>query len=182
MSRVIIFSRFFPAYHPKVGQETFFVEKFWQSLYVLGQLDNCWGGGLLEKELENFSNPSHFIRPKNHTIRVGNRWKVGDKFSPRVWSGKPYASKQIIIAPDIEIKKIWDVHIEFIGSNIHVMIPKESKTNEYFLISAGDVAKNDGLNVHDFIEWFKIHPKKKEKFIGQIICWNENIDYLTLGT
>lgn len=34
--------------------------------------------------------------------------KVGDKFSPRVWSGKPYRSKMITIAPDIEVKQIWD--------------------------------------------------------------------------
>lgn len=177
MSRVIIFSRYFPATHPRKGDQTFFREKIWS--------------GLADKLYPDFKIPDHCTdwdwheyynaKPKWHTIRLGRRWKVGDKFSPRVWSDRPYASKQIIIAPDIELKKVWDVHIEFIGSNIHVMIPKESRTDEYFLISAGDVAKNDGLDVYDFIEWFK-RPKRKDKFIGQILCWNENINYLTLGT
>jgi len=30
---VLTFSRYYPAYHPKVKQETFFVEKIWRGLY-----------------------------------------------------------------------------------------------------------------------------------------------------
>lgn len=41
-----------------------------------------------------------------------------------------------------------------------------------------EIAANDGLEVLDFHSWFSIHPKKKEQgFIGQILCWNENIEY-----
>ena len=29
----------------------------------------------------------------------------------RVWSGQPYQSKQIIIAPPIQVKKVWDFEI-----------------------------------------------------------------------
>ena len=59
MSKVIIFSRVFPAYHQKVGQPTYFVEKLWQSI-----LDNElgeWQGvadtssnSLLNDERRNF--------------------------------------------------------------------------------------------------------------------------------
>lgn len=182
MSRVIIFSRNFPVNHPRKGQPTFFVDKLWESIKPSVEVMALYyskanGVQYIHDPKGKGKYPPTPFEPKHHTIRAGNRWKVGDKFSPRVWSGKPYASKQIIIAPDIELKKVWDVHIEFIGSNIHVMIPKDSRTDEYFLISAGDVAKNDGLDVHDFIEWFKIHPKKKKKFIGQILCWNDEIKY-----
>lgn len=96
------------------------------------------------------------FKAKHHTIRNGNRWKVGDKFSPRVWSGKPYASKQIAIAPDIEIKKIWDFEI---------------KDAEYYLngkaLSLGDlkiVAENDGLTVDELECWFNV-----KEFSGQIM-------------
>ena len=107
MSRVITFSRVFPAYHPKKGQPTYFVEKVLQSLKVQAYALPTNVVPIISHEilLHNYS-------PKHHTIRSGNRWKVGNKFSPRVWSGKPYNSKQIIIAPDIEIKKIWDVKVE----------------------------------------------------------------------
>ena len=110
MSRVLTFSTKFPAYHPRKGQPTYFVEKIW--LWMVN--------------VDGYSEPQYFpefkdvvkiediliqspASGKGHTIRAGNRWKVGDKFSPRVWSGKPYASKQIIIAPDIEVKKIFNV-------------------------------------------------------------------------
>lgn len=36
---------------------------------------------------------------KHHTIRAGNRFKTGDYFSPRVWSGSPYNSKQLNMRP-----------------------------------------------------------------------------------
>lgn len=32
MSKVITFSRTFPAYHPRKGEPTYFVEKFWTSI------------------------------------------------------------------------------------------------------------------------------------------------------
>lgn len=168
--RVITFSRFFPKGHPKEGQPTFFVEKIWESIYLMGY--SGWDGfsdiaAICPQLYSHGTYP-----PKHHTIRAGNRWKVGDKFSPRVWSGKPYASKQIIIAPDIEIKKVWDVRISFVGSYIYV--EKPISKNAGLLIPAGDVALNDGLSYHDFFSWFGI---KKKLFEGQIICWSNDIDY-----
>jgi len=133
---------------------------------------------------------------KHHTIRAGSRFKVGDKFSPRVWgndinpkNGKsgPYQSKQIIIAPDIEVKKVWEFEVldgqsMFIGgadgrqiydySRLSEDQPQETKT--YF-----SICENDGLSADDFDEWFGYgyHKKTEKTFIGQIICWNENITY-----
>jgi len=119
MSKVITFSRVFPAHHPKAGQETHFVEQIWNGLNILSlpvpknkDLPHDFMWSILP--LSNYGY-------KYHTIRAGNRWKVGDKFSPRVWSDKPYKSKQIIIAPDIEVVKVWDVEIaiELGGININ---------------------------------------------------------------
>ena len=168
MAKVITFSRTFPAYHPKAGQPTYFVEAFYKSLYEFG------GVPVL---LENFN---HDIRStgfsKHHTIREGHRFKKGDFFSPRVWgtninpkSGRsgPYHSKQIRLAPDTEILEVWDIIIDQF-KNIHI------RGNEFILSQKEEeiLANNDGLSFNDFFQWFDKVP-----FEGQIICWKENIKY-----
>ena len=174
MSVVITFSRYFPSYHPRKGEPTFFVEKIWTSLNIpfpesstVTMLENINTIELGIKKLYAFINSLCLdeFDPKFHTIRAGKRWKVGDKFSPRVWSGKPYASKQIIIADDIKILKIWNFEIknrellfngEILGSTANI-----------------DCSINDGLLYEDFLAWFKF----PNPFSGQIIAWNENVKY-----
>jgi len=164
MSKVITFSRFYPKYHPKAGQPTHFIEQIFASIFkdepskfFDAKLGNIW--------LDPF-----ITGVKNHTIRGGNRFKVGDKFSPRVWSGNPYNSKQIIIAPDIEVKKIWTFEISATTGEYAIdgML--------YKLNDLKEVSKNDGFNdVDDFELWFNV--KQGEGFKGQIICWNDKIEY-----
>ncbi len=175
MSKVIIFSRTFPTYHIRKNQSTYFVEKLWSGLNELKlevpknkQFDKDFMWSIIP--LSNF-------KPKFHTIRAGHRWKVGDKFSPRCWSGKPYASKQIILAPDIEVKKVFDINIidTFVYidyCNIGSLLGTRPKINK--------LAMNDGLNVYDLFSWFNDSPeyRKEFRFEGQIICWNENISYI----
>jgi len=161
MSRVITFSRYFPAYHPRKGEPTYFVEGIWESIRNNQNIDSPQYHYMkFESDIMRWKQ----YQPKHHTIRAGNRWKVGDKFSPRVWSGKPYNSKQIIIAPDIEIKKVWNFEIKDSEVNINGFL-YNGKTK--------DLIKNDGLEEMDFWNWFQF-PKP---FSGQIICWNENINY-----
>ncbi len=170
MSKVMTFSRYFPAYHPRKGEPTYFVEQIWNSLNELKlpvpknkDLPHDFMWSILP--LSNYG-------AKHHTIRAGNRWKVGDKFSPRVWSGKPYNSKQIIIAPDIEIKKVWDVNFRIKGSiNFRIVNHRYHFDHEKMKL----LAKNDGLSYRDFMDWFC--NGKEWGFSGQIICWNENINY-----
>lgn len=164
MAKVITFSRTFPAYHPRKGDPTYFVEKFWESIGLPGK-EYCFN---LPDEYQNLlRSDSKSVWPKFHTIRSGFRWGAGDKFSPRVWSGKPYQSKQIIIAPDIEIKKIWHFEKDPIGKNF--ILNGIEKSPDSLL----EIAKNDGLELSDLLLWFK-YPNP---FSGQIICWNENISY-----
>lgn len=162
MSKVLILSRTYPSYHPKKGQPTYFVEKLYNSIYQ----DECdWSSAL--GDVSNYVvELNHLIREKkHHTIRAGSRFKVGEKFSPRVWSGKPYASKQIIIAPDVEVKKVWNFTKDLISDNFHL----NSKP-----ITAGnliEIAHNDGLKINDFFAWFN------KPFNGQIIAWSNEISY-----
>lgn len=170
MSRVITFSRVFPKYHPKAGQPTFFVEKILACIMpkqqngLIDLNDLSENVKVIINDFQLLCSPTEI---KSHTIRSGNRFKVGDKFSPRVWSGKPYASKQIIIAPDIEVKKVWDVTINHAATWFAIFIEGKEFT-EWTLL-----ARNDGLTAVDMLDWFK----KDNIFTGQIICWNETINY-----
>lgn len=164
--RVITFSRFFPVSHPRKGEPTLFVEKIMRGLHL-------W-----TPEAKAISDMAEWAKglEKHHTIRAGDRWKVGDFFSPRVWSDRPYASKQIKIAPPIEIKKIWGFEHE-IDKDYHCILIDNKPFFEWNskLVTNIDgmetLAKNDGLEVKDLINWFN------KAFVGQIICWNENIEY-----
>lgn len=204
MSKVITFSRTFPAYHPRKGEPTYFVEKFWNSFNVHA-LDQDFHVPFEEDLIDLNKNLPYAILdtfkfclkgryempPKHHTIRAGHRFKAGEYFSPRVWSGKPYNSKQIIIAPDTEIKKVWDILIIRHGDTFHFELDNKLRMSfnyDNYLQNAlpyskdwfgNIIAENDGLNKIDLFDWFFLAPtfKKELFFKGQIICWNENIKY-----
>jgi hypothetical protein len=160
MARVITFSRYFPSYHPKAGESTYFVEKFWNSIY-----DDL---GVIPFELARELKAVDCDESKHHTIREGKRFKAGDYFSPRVWSGKPYASKQIKIAHDIKIRKVWDFELTF---DDLFYISKELYAYSSSHDALETLARNDGLEQVDLLNWFN------KPFEGQIICWNKDIDY-----
>lgn len=178
--KVLTFSRFFPAYHPRKGEPTFFVEKINKSL---GWEHGIPFGDETEAHFKNLGiEYSHEIYknslPKFHTIRSGNRWKVGDKFSPRVWSGAPYKSKQIEIAPPIEVKKVWEFKFipkTWIDESSIEISGRKIEAPEFNLL-----AMNDGLSTYDLLYWFgegKEMSTKRKPFAGQIICWAEKINY-----
>lgn len=184
MSRVITFSRTFPSYHPRAGEPTYFVEQLQNSLCSMnlplyGGKENCplWFLESLTKENVGY---------KHHTIRAGHRFKVGDWVSPRVWllpGGRfTKGNKQIIIAPDIQIKKIWDFEVYSMRYYESIYLNKTllHRMNELDVFIGGhailkEIAKNDGLEYDDFTEWFKLG--RSIDFDGQIICWNEKIEY-----
>lgn len=181
MSKVITFSLTFPTYHPKAGKPTYFVKSILRQqnkmlnkdyFYLLLKLNikRLQDGKLTEVDIANFYNEllreDEPFYDKMHTIRSGHRRKVGDKFSPRVWSGKPYCSPKITIAQDMEIKKVWDFEIK---DRIMYVDKMPLTIVEYREL----IAMNDGLTYQDFKDWFK-YPKP---FSGQIICWDESINY-----
>jgi len=122
-----MFSRVFPAHHPKKGQHTNFCEKV-----VCSLLDFKQG------------------TQKHHTIRAGNRLKAGEVVSARYWEGLPYRSKQIEFA-EIEILKTYDFEMkeESILSDYAIFIDGKLVDNLRYL------AQNDGLTLGEFLAWFK---------------------------
>lgn len=172
MARVITFSRTFPAYHPKKGQPTYFVEKFLRSFFTKEEFEYSEVNPYVDyyfELTEDLQLDGVYFDPKHHTIRAGHRWKAGDYFSPRVWSGKPYNSPMITIAPDTLITKTWDFEVYKIKNRIGCILIN----GEYPKCFLTDLAKNDGLTFDDLEAWFK-YPKP---FSGQIICWNESVNY-----
>lgn len=147
MAKVITFSTVFPKGHLYEGKPTLFPELLKQSLTGI------------------ISNSKGVITQKHHTIRKGKRWKAGQYFSPRIWSGKPYNSPQQILGIDIEIQQIIDIEMtnEFIILNGIEFNKRAKKNQELF----HRIASNDGLTIEEFDSWFK----KSIPFSGQIICW-----------
>ena len=178
MSKVITFSRNFQKSHPKAGEPTHFVDKIWKwyydecagdvrdLLWYNEQYDNIFG----VDEMKNI----HNFNPKLHTIRGGERFNVGDWFSPRIWTGKPYSSKQLEIAPLIQVKQVFPINVLVqnfgkLGLQAVISINGKDFTNIDLL------ARNDGLSQQDFLSWFE--SKKGETFCGQIICWSDEVSY-----
>lgn len=189
MSRIITFSREYPKYHPKAGQPTYFVEKFYNSLGDIIPRRKCGYYYIqscgLNPNLDNGTKlrfydsvKSEITDCKHTTIRAGHRWKVGDKFSPRVWSGKPYNSKQITIAPDIEVVKVWD--FELTASLWWDECRAKINGLNIELYEFEQLSYNDGLSAKDMLLWLagpNLADSKRKPFNGQIICWNPNINY-----
>lgn len=178
--KVLTFSRQFPKGHPKEGKPTFFIE---QTLNVV--LPRGVNGIVNRNDINPTILPliNDFVlldgeQSKHHTIRVGNRFKPGDMVSLRVWSDKPYRSKQIEFA-QVEVKRTWSFNIHIVGDDLIWQVPGSgSGSFDTKSESLKIIAFNDGLEIRDFIDWFTIHPKAKgQAFTGQIICWGNSINY-----
>lgn len=184
MSKVIIFSREFPSYHPMKGKPTYFVEQFlkqqkvnylcnnYLDLLCKFNTKNIAEGKLSFKNMENFYlSLREKEDEKNQTIREGERFISGEIFSPRCWFGKPYRSPQIIFWEDTLIKFAWRItiekHIEWYGDNrifIGVMPTGHCLSDE----EINKLAINDGFkNIENFFDWFP------DCFYGQILSWKE---------
>jgi hypothetical protein len=176
--KVLTFSRHFPKGHPKAGQPTWFVEKVWKSIWEsyeggTNPLHPFWEvyDGAFPMKFDTKEN-IHQHQPKHHTIRAGYRFKPGEMASLRVWSDKPYRSKQIEFA-QVEVKKVWSIEIVISHTWWSFRI-----NDKLFCGNVEVIANNDGLELQDFIDWFTVHPKSIDReFKGQVICWNNKIEY-----
>lgn len=179
MTKVLTISRTYPNYHPRAGELTHFVEKIMASLADSSNSRN--GYWKMNKDFIDYDWCAYYNcrLPKGHTIRAGHRFKAGDMISLRVWSNDvnpksgrsgPYHSKQIIIAPDIEVKKTWDFELHGGKAFFKVDGLLDEITDEQLEI----IARNDGLSLDDFGSWFSDFSIEGEY---QIICWDEKINY-----
>ena len=171
MPKIRTLSRTFLKGHPRAGEKTYFVEQFLNSMGIdftaKAYLNSLYE---LNPHITDMDITVFWIglnwditASKEHTIRKNHHFNKGDFISLRCWAGKPYNSQKIILTKPVKVKKTWDFKIS---------------DGDYFLngkkLNLSDIKKiaaNDGLAVEDFELWFP------DKFTGQIICWNNLINY-----
>ena len=144
---VITLSRCFPAKHSKAGEPTQFRDAFYA-----GQVFNRGSECL-------------YVRPKLHTIRANYPlWEKRIKdiqegkafLSVRQWSDKPYRSKQIEIARLTTANGVGIQKLCFLGDNFNGgYIRNGAYPSDKIL------AKNDGLPLADWEEWFRGYDLSK---------------------
>ena len=155
----IMFSRVFPAYHPRKGEPTYFLEQMLKQLITDGKAttEDLKGPFVDCSVLED-------VGYKSHTVRKGHNFKPGDYFKPKVWTDKPYKSVKHQFSPPVLVEKTFDFELtkaDFIANG-----------NRCGLKQLHRLAMNDGLTSEDFECWFNTAP-----FDGQIIVWNATLEY-----
>lgn len=146
-------SQTFPATHPRKGEPTYFKEK----IYNAGVLMS----GPVDYQLP--ANSKDLNVTKLHTIRANYKlWayrfakiETGQAcLSVRVWSGKPYRSKQIEIARLTKDDGIGLQALEFLefdpAFKPGIWIAGKTYSQSQKLI----LAENDGLSFDDWNAWF----------------------------
>lgn len=154
---VLTVSRYFPTNHKRKGEHTFFIEKINETLIPVTQCP--------------------ILSPKIHTIRSNYElWAKRIKevqegkaiLSIRYWSGKPYNSKQVEICQldkntGCGVQKLEFMFGKFNDPSVATTIFEKFDGNR--LLSDEQLAKNDGLALEDFKEWFKKYDLSKKMAI-----------------
>lgn len=143
---VITLSRHFLANHKRAGEETHFKEKF-----LLGQ-------GLTDYDIPSLA--------KLHTIRANySLWEKRIKevqeeravLSIRQWGGNPYRSKQVEIARLTAEGGVGVQKLCFPNRSTALVDYPERKLSVDFKL----LAKNDGLSLADWCDWFRHYDLSK---------------------
>ncbi len=104
---------------------------------------------------------------KMHTIRAGHNWKDADMLDPRIWTGKPYSSKQKQIKEPFPAG-CQDIFIRWCPAGVFIFIDGVLKSQSLL----NTIAKNDGLTDVDFDSWFFSHGEYGT-FSGQVLHFTE---------
>lgn len=177
MAKVRTFSRKFPIYHPKSGEDTLFVEKilntfgcnyksekYFQELLILNARKMS-EGKLSYSDVETFWKSLKKTKlKKGHTVRNGHSIKPGEVISMRVWYGKPYNSPQITFYDAIPVTKTWDIELSVKNGFSLKIVSKNGESVTYTIIY-DEIAINDGLEYTDFYDWFILSPTSKKQAI-----------------
>ena len=146
---VLTVSRTFPKTHKRAGEETFFKERILSAL---------------SKDLLMWN--------KIHTIRANyvlwaNRIKEIQEgkaiLSIRYWSGKPYNSKHVEICQLDKNSGCGLQELNFLDSRFDFpyVYCMHNPLTRVFKGLQRDLAKNDGLSLDDFKDWFRKYDLSK---------------------
>ena len=141
---VLTVSLTFPKTHKKAGEQTFFKEKLINGLAQL-QGEDC---------------KIHTIR-SNYDLwskRIAEIQSGNANLSIRYWSGKPYNSKQVEIC---QLDKNSGIGVQILFfDECKINKPLIADSSKTFILPSL-IAKNDGLSLEDFKEWFRKYDLNK---------------------
>lgn len=158
-------SRTFPKTHKRTGQETYFVGRILSELILSGLIDRN-----VAERLKINMDLFFPCNPKLHTIRSNYElWAKRVKkiqegkaiLSIRYWSGKPYNSKQVEIC---QLDKNSGIGVQKLGFYYDRIDEPFIDTPEQHIGYVGKTnlfAKNDGLSLEDFKDWFRKYDLNK---------------------
>lgn len=151
---VLLVSRTFPKGHKMEGEPTFFVEK------ILAALGFPY---LNDENIKKF----HTCR-KNYELWAKRIKEVQEGkaiLSLRYWSDKPYRSKQVEFAC---LDKDSGVGVQKLLFGINdLLYPIAGEGIWLRGLNLENLAKNDGLSIDDFKDWFKNYDLSKPMAIIQ---------------
>lgn len=129
---VITLSRRFPKTHARAGEPTEFAEKFRDTkLHTIRANYDLWSKRIAE-------------------IGQGKAC-----LSVRQWTGAPYRSKQVEIARLSKDDGVGIQKLEFYPNCDGKFTLGNFSIDGYFIFDTEALAKNDGLSLEDWMEWFK---------------------------
>lgn len=157
---VLTVSRVFPCIHKRKGEETGFGQKLQNGILKQSLIGNSALIPIIPIPDDSF---------KIHTIRANYElWAKRLKevqegkaiLSIRYWSGKPYNSKQVEVC---QLNKdsgcgVQDIRFAYWDLNKPWILYDESQSE---ILNISDIAKNDGLSLDDFKEWFRKYDLSK---------------------
>lgn len=162
---VLMLSQAFLMGHSKVGQPNYFVQQLSNALHGYSEHDVqlpdgesiVVGGKKLHTIRENYE----YWKEKAGKINVGEM-----ELSIRVWSGKPYKS------PQAEVARLSHVDIQLVEMGYSTEDPQPIVYIDNILKPniAEEMAKNDGLKLEDWVEWFF---KRTNTFRGVILHFTD---------
>lgn len=156
---VLTVSRYFPKTHKRAGEETNFVEKIIHAVIqkgILRALNAKSVTGLNDCKIHTIRSNYELWAKRIKEIQEGNAI-----LSIRYWSDKPYNSKQVEIC---QLDKNSGIGIQTVYfDTVRLCERKETPLTAVvyepfkykFNPHLSDLAKNDGLSVEDFQDWFK---------------------------
>ncbi|HRH46903.1 MAG TPA: hypothetical protein PKY82_34975 [Pyrinomonadaceae bacterium] len=106
--------------------------------------------------------PSYHVQAGHPSNFVAKIWTA---LNLRIWTGKPYCSKQLEIAL-VKVVQTYKFRIVHRNSLSSIYLDEVECR-----IDLETLAKNDGLEVEDFASWFRFGTAQDFDFEGQIICW-----------
>lgn len=169
---VLTVSRYFPKTHKKAGKSTFFISQIRHSTCNYLSLE----GRKIESCCENCDFQFECaITKKLHTIRsnyefwskrISEIQKGNAILSIRYWSGKPYNSKQVETCQldrnsGIGVQMLTFPSVRLCEGNATPLSAEVYESFSYKYCDLSIIAKNDGLSLEDFKEWFKKYDLSK---------------------